>query len=229
MKKKFFLTIQTTYHATIISLSHDSSLISMLSIDNKQASKILIASIDTLLTEQHSTLHDVECIGVYQGPAPFTTLRTALATVNGLAYVQGIPLVGVDGLKAFVQEYKEQSDRYVLVLLNAFCNDVYFAWYDKTTNYLQTGCKNAHEYMKELATVYSDGDVIAVGNAISLYTNELQTVFGPHLVIPEPTPQVVSHEVVIQQALQEYRAQHIHKQLMPLYLKQHSAQIVLNQ
>ena len=46
------------------------------------------------------TLGDVTLLAVGLGPGPFTGLRVGLATIEGLAFATGLPVVGVSGLDA---------------------------------------------------------------------------------------------------------------------------------
>ncbi len=46
---------------------------------------------------------DLAFIAAHQGPAPFTTLRVCLTTVNGFAFATGMPLIGINGLQELVE------------------------------------------------------------------------------------------------------------------------------
>ncbi len=50
-----------------------------------------------------------------------------MVSANGLSFARNLPLVGVDGLKAFLYEYTNVMFPITVGLLNAFNNDVYFA------------------------------------------------------------------------------------------------------
>jgi len=53
-----------------------------------------------LATEDGATLDDVQLLAVGLGPGAFTGLRVGLATMQGLAFATGVPIVGVSGLDA---------------------------------------------------------------------------------------------------------------------------------
>ena len=57
------------------------------------------------MLKQHAlTFSGLAFIAAHQGPAPFTTLRVCLTTVNGFAFATQVPLIGVNGLKELVDE-----------------------------------------------------------------------------------------------------------------------------
>src|SRR3990170_4281291 len=121
-----FLSIQNTYEAIEIALFKDDQLVAALKEDKSRASKELIPLIAYLLLRARITMKDLAFIAVNQGPGPFTTLRVVIATVNGLSFATNVPLVGIDSLDAFLEEYKN-SEHPTIILLNAFNNDVYYA------------------------------------------------------------------------------------------------------
>ncbi|MCL4361563.1 tRNA (adenosine(37)-N6)-threonylcarbamoyltransferase complex dimerization subunit type 1 TsaB [Candidatus Dependentiae bacterium] len=121
-----FLTLSTGYHHIFIALSDKEKLIAKKEIENKLASKNLILIIDEILKENNLKLSDVKFICVNQGPAPFTSLRTSIATANGIAFATNIPLVGVNGLDALMNEYYGPKFDLNVAILNAFAGDVYF-------------------------------------------------------------------------------------------------------
>ena len=57
----------------------------------------------TLLEEERLTLPDVDVFAVATGPGSFTGLRVGIATMQGLAYAEGQPLIGVSAFDALVR------------------------------------------------------------------------------------------------------------------------------
>jgi tRNA threonylcarbamoyladenosine biosynthesis protein TsaB len=53
-----------------------------------------------LLSDRRTTLADLTLLAVGLGPGAFTGLRVGLATMQGLAFATGLPIVGVSGLDA---------------------------------------------------------------------------------------------------------------------------------
>src|SRR3989338_1529451 len=114
----YFLALQATYHSLEYALYDGMRLIQKKSLIKTQASSLLMCELNQLLSDHNCTWHDIQFLAVNQGPAPFTTLRALIATVNGISFATHKPLIGIDGLAAFAHEYK--SDAVTLNILNAF-------------------------------------------------------------------------------------------------------------
>src|SRR5437870_4546246 len=64
----------------------------------------LPTAIVSLLDECGVPMSGIDLFAVASGPGSFTGLRIGIATIQGLAFVAGRPLVGVSALEALVQE-----------------------------------------------------------------------------------------------------------------------------
>jgi tRNA A37 threonylcarbamoyladenosine modification protein TsaB len=121
------------YTTTHIGLSVDGVLVAKKSILNKHASIQLITVFDELLSAHCMTIDDVSSFALYCGPAPFTTLRSIIATVNALAYATGKSIYAINGMYACIwlimQRKKFKNGDALCVVHEAFCGDVYYAWY----------------------------------------------------------------------------------------------------
>lgn len=120
----YFITIQYPYQYLTITLSDNTQVLSTQTISKFQAISQLIPAFNTLLLEHNLTLADIACIGINTGPGPFNTLRSIIATANGIAFATGIPLVGCNGLDLMLFEHDNAN---TVAILDAFGSDVYFA------------------------------------------------------------------------------------------------------
>jgi len=77
------------------------------------------------------TLGDVTLLAVGLGPGPFTGLRVGLATIEGLAFATGLPVVGVSALDALAvaAARAEVSAREIAVFLDGARGEVFAARY----------------------------------------------------------------------------------------------------
>ncbi len=77
------------------------------------------------------TLGDVTLLAVGLGPGPFTGLRVGLATIEGLAFATGLPVVGVSGLDALAlaAARADASAREIAVFLDGARGEVFAARY----------------------------------------------------------------------------------------------------
>lgn len=221
LSKTYFLAIQATYQGIDVALCLDGNVQQVITLSKFDASRLLIVTIDSLLKAQAITPQSLAYIAVNQGPGPFTTLRTLLATVNGIAFALPIPLLGIDGLAALASEFC--TDGLLVGMLNAFNKDVYYV-IGQNEMVHEFGCKQAQELMTQLATQFSNQYLTVVGNAVPLYAADLDDLFGSRVFIKDPNPDTASIGHIASISYRQWKAgdRGTH-QLMPLYLKQYSA------
>jgi len=86
----------------------------------------------TLLARAGRSLADVDVFAVARGPGSFTGLRIGIATMQGLAFAAGKPLVGISGLDALARIGEAQSTGLpVATWVDAWRGEVYAALYDR--------------------------------------------------------------------------------------------------
>lgn len=155
-----FLILQATYDNVQFSLYNDSNIIESGSVEKMEASSLLMSKLCALLQKHALTFNHLAFIGASQGPAPFTTLRSMIATLNGIGFATKVPLVGCDGLEAFVKTYHTKNK--TVALLNAFSGDIYYALYDGQT--VQTGWEKPEIYIAYLLHKFPDEMFTFIGN-----------------------------------------------------------------
>ncbi len=226
MTPLYALLFHPGYEAIEIAIARDGVLLESQIVAKHQASKELLVTVDALLDRCRLTLSDCSFFVVHKGPAPFTTLRVTLATVNGLAYATKKPIVGVDGLDAFVESVRHNvSTPYIAVLLNAFCDDLYFALYDVKNGMIAHGCERATavcariEQLVALPSNSSQKLITLVGNGVLLHEKLLQNSVLQKSVIPEPLPLLASLASINDVAWKLWDIGQSVDQVLPLYLK----------
>jgi tRNA threonylcarbamoyladenosine biosynthesis protein TsaB len=213
-----FLAVHARYKDVQLGLFKDERLIELASDESKKISKNFISLLDGMLKKHALTFSSLAFIAAHQGPAPFTTLRVCLTTVNGFAFATKVPLIGVNGLKELVDQYK-RADAITVALLNAFSQEVYYGIDDPFNKDISYGYAPAEAFIKELAQKYQS-QVSFVGNGIELYEQNLLQVFGDRARFL--STDIVSLETIAQSALDKWQREETHHQLMPIYLKDYS-------
>jgi tRNA threonylcarbamoyladenosine biosynthesis protein TsaB len=85
----------------------------------------------TILDHASMKLADVDTFAVAIGPGSFTGLRIGIATMQGLAFAAGKPLVGVSALDALARVGEREAEgRQVATWVDAWRGEVYAALYD---------------------------------------------------------------------------------------------------
>jgi tRNA threonylcarbamoyl adenosine modification protein YeaZ len=177
-----FIIIQYPYEYIDIALCTEKTILKQIKIDKCQAIELLIPTIDQLLADHHLILTDLACISVNRGPGPYNTLRSIIATVNGLHFTHKIPFIEVEALPLLLKAYSEPT----IALLNAFSKRVYFG-INIDGNITQELCAVAD--IPALLEKYNlnNNKITCIGNGTVVYKNEL-AVLAPQLEIPTDAP-----------------------------------------
>lgn len=211
-----FLICQATYtniECALYSIKKDiCSITAQCSVEKKMACAQLVDTLQQMLTKQQCTWNDLTFIGINQGPAPFTTLRVLIATINGIAYATQVPLVGVDGLQTFFTALQNPT---AVILLNAFNNDVYYAYQDKQDIY--TGCAPLADVLQKLA--HTQKKYIFAGTAVRMHATIIKNTLGDNAQWLEEPQEYTPLQATALTCLQKFNAGHTEAQLQPLYLK----------
>ena len=220
-----FLAIQNSYHNVQLALFKRDCLLDQRSIDKKKASKLLIPTVAELLDQQQITLANLPFIAVNQGPAPFTTLRVVIASMNGISFSSNIPLIGVDAFDAMHTEWQDNAYPTTIILFNAFSGEVYFAM-ERPENPTAKGYQHIDALLGQCTRL--SGTIRFIGNGVELYREKIQNLLGTQAYLPEPMPDYSSIEKIALLGYQQWqegnRGSH---QLLPLYLKKHPAELNL--
>lgn len=222
-----FLVIQGTYQDVHIGLFNTHILLNTIVIKNSEASKQLIPTINELLSTHNLSLDTLSFIAANQGPGPFTTLRTILTTVNGINFASKTPLIGIDTLKAFADEWHDDAFPNTVVLLDAFNNDVYYHIQSSIIDTCHTGYEKIDSFLARLAQQNTQQTIRFIGNAVHLYQNKIEAALAEYAYVPTPIPSLCSLLFMGKESLKAWHRQKVSIQLLPLYLKKHQAEIDL--
>lgn len=215
-----YLAIQNSYDEVQIALCTPDGIKDRVSINKMHASAQCIPALDTLLAQHNLTSTDIDYIVANCGPGPFTTLRVVLTTVNGIHAASAIPLIGINALKALLEEYQHPEYPLTLALLNAFNQDVYYAYIDPATNIYTQGCQNVTTLIKYFAQLYPEQPIQCIGNGALLHNALITNIFGAYAHIPTPVPETCSLEQIQRMGLKEWQQKKWQTTpLIPEYLK----------
>lgn len=127
------LALDTTTRAGSTALVRDDRVLAVATGDPARThAERLPAALVRLLQDQQLGLFDVDVFAVAAGPGSFTGLRIGIATIQGLAFAVGRPVVGVSALDALAEVARE-ADRgsapFVAAWMDAQRNEVFAALY----------------------------------------------------------------------------------------------------
>ena len=215
-----FLVAQSTYDRIELGIYQDnltgnSSCLKSTSIDKLDATKLLISELDKLLDNLKIRLSNLDFIAVSRGPAPFTTLRVLLSTINGIALATQIPLIGIDSLEALLKDNLSKEYKFTLAILNAFSDDVYYAL--QTPKETKMGCKNINDLMEAIKIIIENEKIEIIGNGIEVFKEQIKNL---DFVVPKNNPQYTTLQEVADAALKKWHNKETQTKILPIYLKE---------
>ena len=128
-----YIAIQNTYDIFEMALFINNNIIDHIHDDKRHTSKMFIPFLDQLCIRNNILFSNISFCAVNCGPGPFSTLRSIIASVNGLYLATNVPLIGIDGLEATFLEFYDKQYQNTIVLLNAFNNEVYYLIFTPST------------------------------------------------------------------------------------------------
>lgn len=210
----FWLCIASDYQFMHVALCQEQAIIETVYSDKADSNKLLLSLIAQLLAKYHITIHDLLYIGVNVGPAPYTSLRIAIATANGIAYAASLPLVSIDGLLTMMQQYTAVNP--TITLLNAFNHDVFYGIQTEETRL--TGYEHIDQLLERVEQLNITTPYF-IGNGTTLHYDTIREKF-PQAHIPQPIPEYASLAWLIKTSWHSWQEkQEITDQLFPRYLK----------
>ena len=160
-----YLAIQHTQDTFEIALFIDNNFIDTISDDKRYTSKLFIPHLEQLLSKNNITFAELSFCVVNCGPGPFSTLRSIIASANGLHLATNIPLISIDGLEATFLEFYDPAYENTVVLLNAFNNESYYL-IAHHNHIISTGYKKTELLTQEIAERFPASTLNIVDNKI---------------------------------------------------------------
>lgn len=216
MTYMLFLIAQATYTDIEIGLVQGDNLLEKRVISKLEASKKILIAIDELLRNHSKNIDDLSFIAGNRGPGPFTTLRVALVTLNGLSYATSIPLIGLNGLNLFLEENRSQQFPLTVALLDAFTKDVYVGI--DNHGVITISCEHIESLLQRLKHEYLQ-PIRFIGSGCTVYHDQIKNILGSQAIIAQPLPAQSTLEYLSKKATEQWNTQEITSQLEPLYLK----------
>lgn len=127
IKLPTYLIIHATYNDVILGLAQAGQVFAFENHVERRLSHSLILLLEAFLSKFQVALTDLSFIAVTAGPGMFSSLRSVLATVNGIAHASGLLLVSCDGLVLESDLLAlEPSAVLNVALLNAYNGELYY-------------------------------------------------------------------------------------------------------
>jgi tRNA threonylcarbamoyladenosine biosynthesis protein TsaB len=233
-----FIGIHGSYNQLNVALFQDQNCLDSITKTDSRASSNLIPFLDIILKKNNLSLSDLSFIAVDKGPSAFTSLRVTIATINGIAFDNKIPLVGVNGLEAITRQALafNPNIQNIVTLLNAYNNDAYFLVSkidmknlsehmpksqspEAQSGSQSIGCQNIDILLDDLKLKFKEQTIFFCGQGSQLYKSQINHMFADQAVILDE-PLLACAKTIGQMGLQCWlKKENIVDQIEPAYLK----------
>jgi tRNA threonylcarbamoyl adenosine modification protein YeaZ len=213
----YIITIQYPYQYLTITLSDNTTTIFTQTISKFQAISLLIPTLNSMLIAHNLTLTDIACIGINTGPGPFNTLRSIIATANGISFATQIPLIGCNGLDLILQEHEHAN---TLAILDAFGTDVYFAIKTLSNQaFAQASPGMGYNSIENLITELNHSghtEITFIGNGAIKHKEYITNHFSGSAIFKDDFL-FASTQALVNETYQKFSQGLIEKEIFPLY------------
>jgi len=148
--------------------------------------EIILPLIQAVLDQAKFSLSDLNGIAVSIGPGSFTGLRITLATVKGIAYELGLPVLGISTLHAQAARVIDTQDL-ICALLDARKQEVYAALFRRVHGTLMRlsddGVMTITNAIEIIERARQDGSCTVIGDGAQAYKKFLLQSLGSRLRI----------------------------------------------
>jgi tRNA threonylcarbamoyladenosine biosynthesis protein TsaB len=170
----------------------------------KTHTHLLWKAILFLLEQTNSKITDLDLWAVTVGPGSFTGLRIGLATVKGLAFATGKPVVGLSTLEVLAAGLP-YSPLMVCPLIDARKKEVFYAFYRLDKEGKRASLGQARNNKPQQVVEAIKEPVILVGNGALLYRDFFQQALGEGVFFPEPPFHIISPFILGHLAYQRFK------------------------
>lgn len=191
--------------------------------------EIVLPLIQSVLAKSASQLDDLSGIAVSIGPGSFTGLRIGLATVKGLVYGWGLPVVGVSTLLANAARVKKFA-RLVCAVLDARKREIYAALFQSDGDRLTRVTEDAIISLQNAIDLIQfhrskkEATVVFVGDGVAAYGKILVDALAPHGRVTDGQCSVAAAVAVLGEEHFRVRAGDDLGALVPVYLRPSEAE-----
>jgi tRNA threonylcarbamoyladenosine biosynthesis protein TsaB len=173
-----------------------------------------------LLDEARIELHSIDAYAVATGPGSFTGLRIGIATMQGLAFAAGKPLIGVSGFDALARTVRGAPA--VATWVDAWRGEVFAARYE---NDVEVDPPSVEKPDSVLARILAP--TLFIGDAVPVYADAILRACGDRASLADP-PAPALAGMIARLATEQVLAGHRPPpdDIRPLYIRRPDAERV---
>jgi tRNA threonylcarbamoyladenosine biosynthesis protein TsaB len=225
------LALDTTTRAASCALARDGVVVREEAIDpSRQLAVQLPDVLDGLLALADAELREVDAFAVATGPGSFTGLRIGIATMQGLAFAEEKPLVGISALTALsaIASPAFLGSR-IATWVDAWRGDVYAALYEDSRPVGDPVVAKPTDLLRELSRGDerpAANDILFIGDGAESYRDMIHAHLGGVARLAEPASPLLAGVIAILATI-EYRngRRPPPHAIRPLYVRRSDAEL----
>ena len=219
------LALDTTTRVSSCAVARDGIILREDSGDPSKPQAVrLPGDLITLLEETSIPLAQIDLLAVATGPGSFTGLRIGIATMQGLAFAQRKPLIGVSGLDALAFIARVGAD--VATWVDAWRGEVYAAAYRDGREVMAPVVSRPDELLANLPAG-PRSPITFIGDGADTYRDLIRHTLGDRARVAEPASPLLAG--VIAQLAAELASTGAHlpppHAIRPLYVRRPDAEL----
>ena len=225
------LSLDTTTPTASCAVARNGVVINEEPIDtSRQLALQLPGALRDILDLSAVSLHDVDAFAVATGPGSFTGLRIGIATMQGLAFGRGRPLIGISAFSALraVASPAFLGSR-IATWIDAWRGDVYASMFEDGRQVAEPVVAPPTQLLDEMShgkpAVYTN-DVMFIGDGADAYKDLITARLGAAARLADPiTPRLAA--VIAMLATIEYKNGHRPPPhaIRPIYVRRSDAEL----
>ena len=225
------LSLDTTTPKASCAVARDGVVINEEPIDtSRQLALQLPGALRDILDLSAIALEEIDAFAVATGPGSFTGLRIGIATMQGLAFGQGKPLIGVSGLTALraVASPAFLGSR-IATWVDAWRGDVYSSLFEDGREVGEPVVAKPADLLDALAqgtaAAYTN-DITFIGDGADTYRELIASRLGHTARLADPASPLLA-AVIAMLATIEYKNGHrpLPHAIRPLYVRRTDAEL----
>jgi tRNA threonylcarbamoyladenosine biosynthesis protein TsaB len=225
------LSLDTTTRTGSLSLEDEGELLETFIGDGGRTHATrLPGDILDVLSRHGKTLADIDLYAVAAGPGSFTGLRIGIATVQGLAFAHGRPVVGVSALEALAEAGGAQAAPLVAAWMDAQRGEVYACLYRRSdcrwASVADPVVGRPDAVLSAWSAWTGETAVRFVGDGAVAYGSLIDEAFGQRGEVVRPVPAL--SPAIARIGRLEARGEHaVHpRAIRPIYIRRPDAELV---
>jgi len=149
----------------------------------------------TLLEEERLTLPAIDVFAVATGPGSFTGLRVGIATMQGLAFAEGKPLIGVSAFDALARlAVAPGPGAQVATWVDAWRGEVYAALYEDGREIEPATVEHPDQLLERYS---ARTGIVFIGGAAQTHRNKILAALGDSARIAEPVAPLLAGTIAL--------------------------------